>query len=262
MNNEQILVDLYRQAQIDIINRINKGLSIKDDPAYFKTVLKSITQILQKLKADSNDEIDKAIDAIYKDALSRADEHFIKFNDAPDRYSGSFGQIHQQAVKVLASDLKERLNAQIDSVYRNSKYLFDNLRLESIRGSVIGYETWQESSKKMIESLQKRGITSFTDRLGRKWNLETYSEMAIRTGLMETMNQGTCNRILERGNDLIRISSHRGACPRCAPWQGKILSITGKTSGFPTLGDAKAAGLFHPRCRHAISAAFVDLEED
>lgn len=31
---------------------------------------------------------------------------------------------------------------------------------------------------------------------------------------------------------------------------GKVLSLTGETPGYPTMDEAKAAGLFHPNCRH------------
>ncbi len=46
-------------------------------------------------------------------------------------------------------------------------------------------------------------------------------------------------------------------CDKCKAWVGRIVSITGKTPEYPTLADAKAAGLFHPRCTHNISAAMT-----
>ena len=48
---------------------------------------------------------------------------------------------------------------------------------------------------------------------------------------------------------------------RSEPWQGKVLSITGKTKGYPTLEEAKAAGLFHPNCRHAYGL-HIDLDKE
>jgi len=82
-----------------------------------------------------------------------------------------------------------------------------------------------------------------------------------RTTTMEAHLQGTANRLVEQGHDLVKVSTHRGACELCQPWQGKILSITGKTEGYPTLEEAKAAGLFHPNCRHAYGL-YIDLEKE
>jgi hypothetical protein len=78
---------------------------------------------------------------------------------------------------------------------------------------------------------------------------------------MEAHLQGTANRLVEQGHDLVKISTHIGACPLCEPWQGKVLSITGKTKGYPTLEEAKAAGLFHPNCRHAYGL-YIDLDKE
>jgi len=62
----------------------------------------------------------------------------------------------------------------------------------------------------------------------------------------------TIREVKGDGGDLVKVSTHNGACPRCAPWQGKILSISGKDSGYPSLDQAKAAGLFHPNCAHCL----------
>ena len=91
--------------------------------------------------------------------------------------------------------------------------------------------------------------------------MRTYTEMVARTTTMECHLQGTANRLAEQGHDLVKVSSHRGACPLCIPWQGEILSITGKTEGYPTLEEAKTAGLFHPRCRHAYGL-HIDLDKE
>src|SRR5690606_18083284 len=32
----------------------------------------------------------------------------------------------------------------------------------------------------------------------------------------------------------------------CRPWEGKVLSLTGRTPGYSTVAEARAAGLFHP----------------
>jgi hypothetical protein len=82
--------------------------------------------------------------------------------------------------------------------------------------------------------------------------------MVARTTTMEAHLQGTANRLVEQGHDLVKVSTHRGACELCQPWQGKILSITGKTEGYPTLEEAKAAGLFHPNCFSKDTEVYTD----
>lgn len=68
-------------------------------------------------------------------------------------------------------------------------------------------------------------------------------------------------RIISQGHDLVRISTHNTDCPLCKPWEGKILSLTGKTKGYPTLEQARVAGLFHEGCRHAMGL-YIDLDNE
>ena len=42
-------------------------------------------------------------------------------------------------------------------------------------------------------------------------------------------------------------------------WEGRIVSLTGATDGFPTMEEAKADGLFHPNCTHRIE--YLDEDE-
>ncbi|WP_039879622.1 phage minor capsid protein [Jonquetella anthropi] len=92
-----------------------------------------------------------------------------------------------------------------------------------------------------------------TDSAGLSWNMGSYAEMLSRTTLMQVHNAATWNEFAEHGEDLIQISYHTPTCEMCAPWNGKVLSLTGKTPGYPTLTEAEDAGLFHPNCRHASS---------
>lgn len=36
----------------------------------------------------------------------------------------------------------------------------------------------------------------------------------------------------------------------CRPWERRVLSLTGKTEGYPTVEAARAAGLYHNNCTH------------
>ncbi len=40
--------------------------------------------------------------------------------------------------------------------------------------------------------------------------------------------------------------------------KGEILSLTGKTPGYPTLEEAKTAGLFHPNCYSKDTEVYTD----
>jgi hypothetical protein len=131
--------------------------------------------------------------------------------------------------------------------------LFRALQLEAAEGTVLGFESTKQSAKAMKENLAKHGITGFTDKLGRNWSIKTYTEMCVHQAAMDSFREGTRLRLLEHNYDLVVISSHSGACPKCIPYQGRTFSLTGKSDKFPSLSEARAGGLFHVRCRHIFS---------
>lgn len=51
-------------------------------------------------------------------------------------------------------------------------------------------------------------------------------------------------------------------CRLCFPWEGRILSLTGKTEGFPTYEEARKAGCFHPNCVHTLDPVDELLDAD
>jgi SPP1 gp7 family putative phage head morphogenesis protein len=98
--------------------------------------------------------------------------------------------------------------------------------------------------KKLVE---KRGFTALIDRGGKRWKIDTYAQMLVRTHMNKSNNRGTINRLIENGVDLIEMSSHENPSDMCAPLQGKIYSISGDNKKYPKAPDLP----IHPNCRHS-----------
>ena len=135
--------------------------------------------------------------------------------------------------------------------------------------TLTGATSRREATKEAMRRFARRGIQGFTDKSGRAWRLDSYAEMAVRTGAMHAARYGYEQTLINAGEDLVTISSHGYTCSMCAKWEGKTLSLTGRTptgtsmmehalldgvmvpvtvSG--TVEQARAEGLFHPNCGH------------
>ncbi|NUQ95281.1 MAG: hypothetical protein HOY79_01520 [Streptomyces sp.] len=108
-----------------------------------------------------------------------------------------------------------------------------------------------QAAQKALDDLGEQGITGFTDRTGRRWNLVSYVEMATRTAVSNAWDDLQTAAMTRSGLDLVEVSTHstEGSCSHCLPWLGRTLSLTGSSHGYPTLDDAKDAGFRHPSCR-------------
>ena len=252
------LVKFYEQVEREILDRLNRALLRGNQTEYLEQMKKNIEVILQQLREGNKTWCTEAIPRVYTEGLKNAD---AMLKDAGVTLKAAFGAIHQQAAQVLAENAFQRFEDVVQVIGRQVNDIYRELALENVRGTVVGYDTWKQTARRFREQLAERGVTGFKDRSGRMWNMRTYTEMVARTTTMQAHLEGTANRLVEQGHDLIKVSTHRGACPLCEPWQGKILSITGKTKGYPTLEEAKAAKLFHPNCRHAYSL-HIDLDKE
>ena len=126
----------------------------------------------------------------------------------------------------------------------------------------LGVLTRREASRAALVDLAKGGVTSFRDKSGRRWDMASYSEMAVRSSAMNAMLQGSMDRMQEFGNDLVIVDDAPEECKLCRPFEGRVLSLSGKSRGqtlkdgvkvYATLNAARSAGLFHNNCRHSFS---------
>ncbi|MCP1285387.1 phage minor capsid protein [Bacillus sp. S0635] len=99
----------------------------------------------------------------------------------------------------------------------------------------------------------EKGIPALIDKKGRSWSTEAYVNMVTRTMSNNVANEMQLTRMDDYKVDLIEVSSHIGARPLCAPYQGRIFSRSGKSKKYPALSSTsygKAAGLCGINCHH------------
>ncbi len=85
---------------------------------------------------------------------------------------------------------------------------------------------------------------------GRMWDPTAYSRMLSRMAIADARRVAFRQRYLANGVDLVVVVANGTTHDVCAAWEGVTLSLTGATAGFPTVEQARSAGLFHPNCRH------------
>ena len=252
----QRLITFYGKAENEILTEINRAVLKGEDLKYLNTMKSNIKGILNQLRDGGRTWCEEAIPETYSAGMDFADKQIENLGLAE-----GFGAIHQQASQVLAEASFNRLEDVTTMIGRSTDDIYRELSLESVRGAVVGYNTYGQAATKIKRQLKDRGITGFKDKNGKMWNMKAYAAMVARTTTMEAHLAGTSNRLMEKGHDLVKVSSHSNSCPLCKPYQGAILSLSGTDKNYPSLQSAKDKGLFHPNCRHAYGLA-VDLSVD
>ena len=162
-------------------------------------------------------------------------------------------------MQVLAAN--NLLNNASFQVLRNANDAYQQIMANATTGLLAGTDTRIQATQKMLNEFASKGITTFVDKAGRNWSLASYAEMCTRTVTAHAALQGHIDRQLEVGEDLVKVSSIGTTCPICMRWQGVVLSISGNSPKYHSVDEAKAAGLFHPNCKHTLGMYIPELDD-
>ena len=174
-----------------------------------------------------------------------------------------------RALEVIASDLHRVLADLPALAIRNAFDSYQQIISTPAVLNATGVLTRRKATQDALNGFAARGIEGFTDKAGRTWHVDTYAEMATRTGAANAIRTAYEGELVARGEDLVIVTGNTYTCRLCAPWQDKVLSLTGLyprgTHRLPsavgdgyvtvhvagTLEEARAAGLHHPNCTHS-----------
>ena len=130
--------------------------------------------------------------------------------------------------------------------------------------TLAGSKTLRQAIAETAATWADRGIPALIDRAGREWSVEAYAQTVIRSNTRQVTTQTSFARMGEMGQDLVEISSHIDARPGCAPYQGKIYSLSGNHEKYPPLSSTtygEPDGLFGINCRHTMYPYFPGTEK-
>jgi hypothetical protein len=182
---------------------------------------------------------------------------YLAGRDASKAVSKPLGEADRNAIQIIIDNLGGRLEDSISTVGRR---IDDVFRREGLRAAALAISgpgvVDEDAIKKFHKQLVDQGVTSFTDRMGHRWGLETYARMALKTTMMEAVNTGSENLIRERGFDIIQIGHNGQFEPDklCSPHHNKVYSLFGRSPDYPTFQPTDKPP-YHPNCEHFIKLA-------
>lgn len=159
----------------------------------------------------------------------------------------------------------------------NSQEYLDVLN-DNALAVVMGEKSRTEALRETINQMCSKGIPAFVDASGKEWSPEAYVNMDIRNTAKNSALAAQWGCMDELDQDVILVSSHSGARPLCAKYQGKFYSrkdksgvikdARGKEYRYEPLSSTsfgEPAGLFGINCGHRMrgvsDGAFINREK-
>lgn len=259
------LSDLYGDAAAHLITLVSRRLAAGiTDPGWAENKLSEVLrlrrdgqQLLTRLAAATDDVgLQLLLDAYGSGVLAAGGPGVTQA--APGIVATNRGAVQAYAAELAGtvSQTHTRILRTAEDVYRRT--------VADVAGQVVtGVQSRREAAARTVARFAAQGVTGFTDKAGRNWELGSYVEMATRTAAGQAHVQGGLDRYAQRGRYLVIVSDAPEECEKCRPYEGRVLSLTGRepppddVAGHRyggTLAAARAAGFMHPNCRHALDA--------
>jgi hypothetical protein len=258
--------ELFVESETLMLSKLAKALAEGvDAPDWverkligIRGVLTDVDLILGDIRNDTPIMVDQAINLAYNRGIATAGGELT----AAGLGAGAFDTIQPTgAVTALVREALGRTDPMVAQISRSVADIYQQTITQTTAQVLTGAQTRREASRTALVRLAQNGVAGFTDKSGRRWEMASYAEMAVRTTASNAMLQGHTDRLAELGVELVQVSDAPEECSICRPYEGQVLSLTGGggeklsdgTRVMGSLSEARAAGLYHPNCRHSHS---------
>ncbi|ARF59554.1 phage minor capsid protein [Streptomyces gilvosporeus] len=272
--------DLYADAEDRLLQLVARQLAAGyDAPGWAQRKLAAI-QPLRRAAQAVVDELGKAVSLEVFDVIAESYNRghraaVAELGALSDKARRLVDEItpNAQAVDRLAAEAVQVVTATHRGILRAVLDGFREVIARVTATPLLGIGTRRQATQDAMRQFADRGISGFTDRAGRRWQLTSYAEMAVRTSTARAAIEAHTRTLAEAGLDLVIVSDAPRECPLCRPWEGKLLAIDGPDGRRTvevehaiedgrmlrvvvqgTLDEARRAGFQHPNCRHSVSA--------
>lgn len=119
-----------------------------------------------------------------------------------------------------------------------------------VNSGMAGYE---KATRDAVLKLARRGVSVVEYKSGAWAQADVAMRRHIRTQVAQAGSRNTLDLMEETGHDLVQTSSHGGARPSHAKWQGRVFSLSGKSKKYPPFsrtGYGAVDGLCGANCKH------------
>lgn len=268
----QAVANIYSDAEVHLLRRIANAMSKGiDSPAWASLQLGEVNRLAELARGDLftiDATLQSQILAALTDATAAGEAAAVQQALAAGGPATTpAAAVNVAAVEALAAETVAVVAATHPTILRSVQDVYRSTVAEVTGRMVTGTATRREVTQQVLNRFAQRGITSFVDKAGRKWKPDTYAEMATRTAAIKAQRQGHADKLGALGYDLVVINNHANPAPECQPFEGKVLSLSGRQRGRIyaenrltggrthvdvkwSIREAEARGLFHPNCGH------------
>lgn len=263
------LVRVYEDAELLVLQELAKAIKNGNYKSLDRLLYRDaeLKKLIAKARLILNAAGHKTDAVITELALAEYDTAVSEVIEEVGAASSAIA--HTPAVTVVqaaAAATASRINTAHLQVIRDVADVYRSITTQTVQSAITAGVDHQVAMRHALNQYADRGITSFVDRAGRRWALDSYVDMSVRTMRNQATQEGRLTGYERAGVELVRASWHAASAPQCFPFQNELLAISGG-AGTRTLVDsatgdkvtvtvkdtlrgAISKGYHHVNCRH------------
>ena len=272
MNVAEPMVDLWAQVEDDIIadisRRLAKNAGTMTETAKWQALKAREMGILQtdiastvsRITGQSQKETYGLIVQACQKALAYDDALYMKhgLSPIPLAQSAALQDVIMAGCRKTNGLMRNFTRTLADTASKAFENAMDRAWLQVNTGAF----SYTEALNRAIRDLSAQGIQKIAYPSGHVDRMDVAARRALITGLNQTTAELQLARMDELQTDLIEVSSHAGARPTHAIWQGQVYQKTGRgkyENFYDETGYGTGDGLCGWNCYHSFFPYFEGM---
>ncbi|NGM17729.1 hypothetical protein GMI70_06955 [Eggerthellaceae bacterium zg-893] len=213
---------------------------------------------LQKIMDDNRGAVDEE--------ARKAVEHYLRLSDEDDvRRLGGGEPMWPRQVEATVAGVAEILARDNLQMMEGAKQAFLQASAEAVTQVNAGALTREQALHRAVRRLEREGvpIVTYQNRETGRVTVRNKADVAVRRHVRSQIAQDGARMALDRMSALdvalVEVSSHAGARPSHAAWQGRCYSLKGAATVdgtfypdfYSSTGYGSVSGLLGANCRHS-----------
>lgn len=202
-----------------------------------------------------------------KPPLDPFDQSKVEYDKLPRaRPESQFFGMNEKKLAALQDSVHGDLRKAEHGVLRKMDDVYRQVIYKAEVNMAAGAKTLDQAVDMATKEFLEKGIDTITYGDGRKVNVASWAEMALRTASKRATFLGEGKKRNEWGVYTVVMSAHENCSPMCLPYQGTVMIDDVYANGTQTvdqslvlLSEAMKNHAFHANCRHSLSTFFPGI---
>lgn len=270
------LEEMYYNLETEIIKDIAERIKLNNyNMTSTAEYQKAVLQSLGKSQSQIIDEISKTLNISkrkVKDMIAKSSYRAVEADNETFEAAFKEGKIpsfnySRESLKLIINSGIKALNSELGNICKTTAKSYQDAFIQASNEAYLAIQSgafsYDQAITNVVKKLSKNGLGVIEYRSGAKRRLDGAIRNAVRTAVNQTACKCQDKNFFDMGGNLVEVTSHVGARPTHAMWQGQIYWRKEKYKNYKnfeqTTGYGTGDGLGGWNCRHSFYPYFEGL---